>query len=775
MQCTLGEMKIMNPFTPPYRRYLLRGAVVLLGIVLVAGVFSYPYIKKLDTTIREKFDGKRWALPATVYARPLELFAGLDLSADMFESELQLGGYRRDQQLSAAGGYTRQGGQFSVVTRGFDYPSGFEPSVHLDITFTTGTISSLTEARSGKTVSLVRLDPARIGSFHLKENKDRLLLDSRDIPALLSSTLLTIEDQHFYSHHGFSPSGILRAFIANIRAGKTVQGGSTLTQQLVKNFFLNNDRTLSRKINEAVMAILLELHYSKDEILTAYANEIFLGQDGARAIHGFALASEFFFRRSLADLSPAQIATLVGMIKGPSLYDPRRRPEICLERRNVVLNIMHTRGIIDQQILDEALAAPLITSGPAIRGFNRFPAFLDLVRRQLRKEYHEEDLTSNGLRILTTLDPQVQLQVERQLARTLTGLETSHHIENLEGAVIISSRENGEILAIAGGKSPLEGGFNRALDAKRPLGSLIKPAVFLAALQHGYALETEVADIAVDWRDPQGNTWRPQNYDRKEHGLVPFYQALALSYNLATISIGREVGLENVLSTASLLGLPGDFPPFPSFLLGTAEVSPLDVAQMYQTLASGGFYVPQRAINSVLSPDGITLKRYGLTIQQRFSPELIFLINHCLQRVIREGTGKTLRRYLPEELAVAGKTGTTDDLRDSWFAGFTGDKLGIVWLGRDDNTPAGVTGSAGAMSVWGEIFKNLNPQRLDLVEPVGIVWQSRWDGDRIPLLGTISDAPHQSTVPAAVPPRVTVPRAKPQRPGFFQTLREWLN
>ena len=742
--------------------------ITVLALTL-AGLLLTPYITHLDTEIRQRFDGKRWSLPAVVYARPLELFPGLAFTPEMLEQELQLAGYRKEADATTAGGYSRSGNTFHLVTRDFYYPSGLEKSARLTLSFTGDRIQELSDTETHTPLTLIRIDPARIGSFHPRENEDRLVLTRADIPELLVKTLLAVEDQRFYAHIGISPVAITRALFANLRAGETVQGGSTLTQQLVKNFFLTSKRTLGRKINEAIMAILLETHYGKDDILTAYANEIFLGQDGGRAIHGFGLASRFFFRRDLKDLSLEQIAVLVGMIKGPSTYDPRRNPEHCLQRRKVVLDIMLARDLINREDYDRALASPLIGSGPVVSGFNRFPAFLDLVRRQLNQDYKEEDLTSNGLKILTTLDPQVQWQVEKQLAEGITALEKAHKRQDIEGAVVVSNRENGEILAIAGGRTPLEAGFNRALDAKRSMGSLIKAAVYLAALTNGYTLTTPVQDTAVSLAEENGDRWKPQNYDRKEHGQVPLYQALAHSYNLATVNLGLAVGLEKVIKTAQALGLPGTFPLYPSFLLGSASPSPLDVAQMYQTLASGGFYVPQRAINSVLAADNTVVKRYGLSIEQRFPPEAVFLLNSALQRVVREGTARGLTSYLPATIAAAGKTGTSEDLRDSWFAGFTGDKLAVVWLGRDDNKPAGMTGATGAMVIWGRIMQKLHPEPLELMEPPGIKWSKGQDGNKLP--SSSASTPAQSPESEAAEP---TKKSTPSR-NIFQTIRGWFH
>lgn len=749
--------------------------VFLLLVLFVAFAF---YVKHLDRVIRQKFDGKRWSLPAVVYARPLELYPGLALSPEKFEKELQLAGYRREDAAEDPGGYDRDGDLVHLVTRDFYFPDGLQESVKLTVQFGGDRIESIAESDSRQRLFLARLDPARIGSFHPRHHEDRIVLTIDDLPELLVKTLLAVEDQDFYSHSGLSFRGIARALLVNIRAGETVQGGSTLSQQLVKNFFLSNKRTLQRKFNEAIMTLLLELHYSKDEILTAYTNEVFLGQDGARAVHGFGLASQFYFRRNLEDLAASQIALLVGMVKGPSYFNPRKYPDRCLKRRQLILDMMFSQAVIDEETCQQARAVAIETVGGTRSGFNRFPAFLDLVRRQLCLDYLEEDLTTDGLKILTTLDPRVQWQVEKNLAETIDGLEKRTGVSEIEGAVIISSRESGEILAVAGGRKPLQAGFNRAIDARRSIGSLIKPAVYLTVLANGFTLASPVQDSLLTIDDGKGGKWRPKNFDGKEHGRVPLYEALAHSYNQATVKMGMDVGLEKVQQTVRDLGVDKEFPPYPSFLLGAAAMVPLEVSQMYQTLAAGGFYVPQRVIGSVLSADNNVLQRFGLSVEQRFTPESIYLLNTALQLAVREGTGKSLSRYIPSSHNVAGKTGTSNDLRDSWFAGFSGDKLSVVWLGRDDNKPTGLTGATGALTVWGKIMGALHAEPLDLLEPLGIEWawvdpetlemSGRLHYKKIKLPFVAGSIPNQITVRS-----LPVPEKKTNGSGVLDRIRNW--
>ncbi|MDA8164687.1 MAG: transglycosylase domain-containing protein, partial [Desulfobacteraceae bacterium] len=409
-----SKRKRRPPIRLPWQALL---ALALLLPALLLGLYALH----LDHQVRLRFEGKRWALPARVYARPLELYAGLALSPEQLTRELNLAGYRPDPGLAAPGSYQRAGGAVRLVTRAFNFGDSKEPSRRLTVRFEGSRVAAV-ESGAGKPLPLARLDPAQIGSFYPLVREDRVLVKREEIPPDLVHALLAAEDRDFFSHHGVDPRGILRALWADLRAGATVQGGSTLTQQLVKNMYLSDERTLWRKLNEAIMAVLLELHYSKDEILTAYVNEVFLGQDGQRAIHGFGLASQFYFRRNLRDIDLPQAALLAGLVKGPSAYDPRRHPERSRERRNAVLTAMAACGFITPAAAARARAVPIDRHLDATGGTTLFPAFVDLVRRQLRATYREEDLTGEGLQIFTTFDPQVQWQLEEAIRQTLPRL-----------------------------------------------------------------------------------------------------------------------------------------------------------------------------------------------------------------------------------------------------------------------------------------------------------------------------------------------------------------
>ncbi len=693
----------------------------ILYTLFIGIVFLSLYTVYLNSIVKDKFEGRKWDIPARVYARSLELYPGLSLSAKQLEKELRLSGYRKDKKSSTEGSFSRSGPRINIVSRHFSFPDGEEASQKLRLQFSNNKLKSITERKTGRRLSLVRLDPALIGSIHPKLHEDRLLLTQAEVPKKLKDALLAVEDRNFYNHYGVDPKGIARAVIANIKAGATVQGGSTLTQQLVKNYFLSRERTLIRKVNEAIMSLLLEYHYSKDEILTAYINEVYLGQDGRRAIHGFALASEYYFKRPVNQLSTAQIALLTGLVKGPSWYNPRAHKDRALKRRNTVLQVMMEQGFITKNQYQKYIKSALGISHRLSHSSSLFPAFLDSVKNQLQKDYNPDDLTDKGLKIFTTFDPQVQWAAEKALADQINSLNKKQ-AKPLQGALVVSRRDSAEVLAIVGGKDSQEGSFNRAINTYRPIGSLIKPAIYLTAFDQGYTLSSLLKDTSFTAKSSKGKKWKPQNFDKKEHGSVPLHVSLAKSYNLSTARLGMNIGVDKVLNTVRKLGVETDALPYPAVLLGSLTLSPMQVSQMYQTIADQGFYSPLRSIISVQDENNKALQQYPIRVDRRVSENSTYLLNANLQEVISMGTGRGLSRYIPSNYHLAGKTGTTNELRDSWFAGYGNNLVAVVWLGRDDNKPAGLTGSSGALKVWGRLMKQLDIGRLEQNQPRAIKW-----------------------------------------------------
>ena len=442
--------------------------LIMLGMLCVVGIGIYAL--SLDGTVRQKFEGKRWAIPAKVYTRPLELYSGASVTKADVLAELELLHYRRQDNYEGAGVYTEKNGELFVHTRGFVFSDGIERSQVLKLQFDGNILSDLASTEANNT-GIVRLEPLIIGGIYPKHNEDRVLMQLKEAPKYLEQALLSTEDKDFYHHFGVSIRGTLRAIFVNLTSGQLRQGGSTLTQQLVKNFYLTDERSIKRKVNEALMALLLEWHYDKKEILETYLNEVNIGQNGNRSINGFGLAAQFYFGQPISELSLHQVALLVGLVKGPSFYNPWRNPERALERRNIVLANLFKDGHITQSQFEKAKEKPLGILKNPTSGLSIYPAFLDVVRRQLKQEYQEEDLSSTGLRIFTTLDPRVQQSAESAFNQQVARLRNAGKRTNeLQGAVVVANPESGELLAVVGGYGTFTG-VNRAIDASRQVGS----------------------------------------------------------------------------------------------------------------------------------------------------------------------------------------------------------------------------------------------------------------------------------------------------------------
>jgi len=709
-----------RPRVPRQFWYGLAAVVLVLGSIgLVA--FSF-YLVALDKDIRTRFAGVRWALPAQVFAAPLELYSGLNLDTGDLKHELERLGYRSSTALEGPGTFSLGKDRADIFIRAFHFWDGPRAESKISVKLAADGIAEVTDVGSGEPRDIVRMDPMLIGSIYpQQQGEDRVLVKLEEVPDLLREGLLAVEDKDFYDHFGISIRGVLRASFVNLRAGHTVQGASTVTQQLVRNFFLTLDRTWTRKFNEMFMSILLERHYSKNDILEAYFNEIYLGQDGNRAIHGFGLASWFYFNKPIGELRDHEVALLVGVVKGASYYNPRRNPVRAKARRDLVLRVFKERGLIDDAEMQSAIERPLSLAGSKQGGVERYPAFVDMVKRQLRGQYKDSDLTDEGLRIFTTLDPRAQEALERNISQGLAEIEKTKKLPagTLESAGVVTSVGGGDILGVVGGRDVRYSGFNRALDSRRSIGSLAKPFVYLTALEQGdrYNLHTILEDEPIQLKLPTKQIWAPMNYDRKLHGPQPLYMALAQSYNLPTVRLGLEVGEKAVATTLKQAGYTSDPPLLPSMFLGAVDVAPVEVAQMFGTIAAGGFQSPLSSIREVTTKEGEPLNRYPIRVKQTLPEGPVYLITWAMTQVMRLGTGRSVYGVVPDELTLAGKSGTTDDLRDSWFSGFSGDRVAVIWVGRDDYKPMGLTGSTGALYIWSRLIKDLKVKSLDLIPP----------------------------------------------------------
>lgn len=699
----------------------------VLQLIVILGCIFLSYCVLLDFQIRKEFDGKRWSVPARVYAQPLELYVGRRYEQRLVIKRLKNAAYQNVSTLTGPGQFRLRGSTIEVYTRQFHYWDGIESAKKLKIRFNGQQITDITELISGQNISIIRLTPTLIGKVFPLHDEDRVLITYKEIPETLIEALIAVEDRHYFEHFGLDPFGILRSIYVNVIRGKLTQGGSTLTQQLIKNMFLSHERTFTRKINEMLMALMLEYHYSKENILSAYVNEIYLGQNGQRSIHGFGTAAEFYFSKPLAELNNAEIALLVGMVKGASYYNPRKQAERALKRRNLVLNLLHEQDFISAAELKRATSKPLSVSAKPSWSSAKYPAYIDLVRRHLKRDYRIDDLRNEGLQIHTTLDVEKQEISQNSVTRSLSKLEKGKGFNSgaLQAALVVVEQHSGEVLALVGDRNKDKNAFNRALDAKRPIGSLIKPAIYMTALNRPdkYNVLSSLDDSHLVLQQKNGKRWEPNNYDKRTHGNVPLVRSIAKSYNLSTVRLGMALGLENVIQTLKNLGVTTAIPRLPSILLGALNLSPYEVTQMYQTIASGGLQIPLRTIRSVLDSNGQPLRRYDLAVREYIKPETAFLTQYLLTEVVQNGTARRLTRELPSLIPLAGKTGTTNGLRDSWFAGFGDRILSVVWVGRDNNQTAKLTGSTGAMQIWIDMMKKIKPEPLLLIEPEEVEWR----------------------------------------------------
>ncbi len=753
-----------------FRRVLVRLGLFGLGAVIGLGV---PWVWWLDREAGLRFSERQWSLASRVYARPLELYTGTRVSAEDLEFELESAGMSRASPTSP-GRWSRNGNRFDIHVPEFVFADGRQPAVRFEVDVREDRITGLA-APADESIGLVRLPPMEVGAILPLDARDRTLVSLADFPPLLVTGLQAVEDRQFRRHRGLDPKALARAAWRNLVHGQVVQGGSTLTQQLVKNLYLTPERSLLRKFNEAIMALGLERRFSKAEILETYMNEVWLGQSGGRAIHGFGRASEHYFGVPVQALGPEQIALLVGMARGASWYHPRRNPERALARRNLVLDMFLETGLIDDEEHRRAVDSSLGVRSVEASSARTWPAFMDLVQRQLRRDYRDGDLRDSGLRIFTTLSPAAQRRAEQALADGLDQVETTNNLAGLQGAVVLADPVSGEVRALVGDRDASRAGFNRALDARRQVGSVIKPFIYLLALADPdrFSLVTTLEDEPMSVPLAGQPDWQPRNYDGNFNGPVPLMNALVHSYNLATVRLGLEVGLPGLFHLMAQLGLDAEVTSHPSVLLGALDLTPLEVTQLYQPLAADGYSTPLRSITAVVDSSGQAVGRYPLRLRPIAERQALALVNFSLEQAVQDGTGSGLQWQLGrEELSVAGKTGTTNDRRDAWFVGYTPDWLGVVWVGRDDNRPAGIGGATGAMPVWAQVFRHLPATDSRRSWPDGIEWYwVDWPENRL----SAEDCPGARAIPFVAGSQpvdlagcLDEPQDSPQRRRFWR-------
>ncbi|MCG9745286.1 penicillin-binding protein 1B [Shewanella sp. Isolate8] len=689
-----------------------------LGLILIAAMTIYSIY--LDQIIARKFEGQKWHLPAQVFSRSMALYPGAAVSHAQLIAELKLLGYRKVANPRQVGEFSASMTKVDLWRRPFLHPQGSQEAQRVMITFDSQGVASVSRNSDHRELAVFHLEPVLLDRMITGDGEDRLFVATDKIPQAIVDALILVEDRSFYEHHGVNPFAIIRAAMVNISAGRTVQGGSTLTQQLAKNFFLSSERSIIRKLREALMAIIIDFRYDKDEILEAYLNEVYMGQDKSRAVHGMGLASQFYFGRPIAELTLPQQAFLVAAIKGPSYYNPWRYPERAQERRDLVLRLLMESGQLPVAQYKAAVESPLGVRKASKPVHQKLPAFFAVVRGELSRRFGDSLLQQSGIKVYTTLDPLAQEAAEQAVRSTMKKLEQRD--KALQVGMVVTDKYSAGIAAMVGDKVPSYQGFNRAVEIRRPIGSLIKPFVYATALTHGdkYTLATPLKDEPITLTNSHGKTWSPQNVNKQFSGEVPLLTAFKKSMNVPTVNLGMAIGTDAVATTLAKSGWNEAIPEYPSMLLGAVNGSPLMVAQVYQTLADNGRYRQLSAVTHVLDADNQALSASQRATDQAIPVASDFLVQHAMTQVVQSGTAARLGQAFPG-VTLAGKTGTSNDSRDSWFAGFDERNVAAVWVGLDDNGKTSLYGSSGAMAVYQAFLKQRAPISLRRTPVSGVV------------------------------------------------------
>jgi penicillin-binding protein 1B len=733
---------------------------LLVKLFIVFVVLMAIYGVYLDQKIRSRIDGKVWQLPAAVYGRMVNLEPDMSISKNEMVKLLEATQYRQVSKMTRPGEFTVQAKSIEMIRRPFDFPDSKEGQVRARLTFDGDRLDTIENMDSNRQFGFFRLDPRLITMLSSANGEQRLFVARNGFPDLLVDTLLATEDRHFYEHDGISLYSIGRAVLANLTAGRTVQGASTLTQQLVKNLFLSSERSYWRKANEAYMAVLMDARYSKDRILELYMNEVYLGQSGDNEIRGFPLASLYYFGRPVEELSLDQQALLVGMVKGASIYNPWRNPKLALERRNLVLRLLQQQQVIDQELYDMLSARPL---GVQPRGgvISPQPAFMQMVRQELQSKLGDKVKDLSGVKIFTTFDSVAQDAAEKAAVDGIPALKKQRKLSDLETAMVVVDRNTGEVRAMVGGAEPQFAGYNRAMQARRSIGSLAKPATYLTALSqpNQYRLNTWIADAPISLRQPNGQVWSPQNDDKQFSGQVMLVDALTRSMNVPTVNLGMALGLPAITDTWQKLGVPKEqLNPVPAMILGALNLTPIEVAQAFQTIASGGNRAQLSALRSVIAEDGSVLYQSFPQAERAVPAQAAYMTLWTMQQVVQRGTGRQLGAKYPG-LHLAGKTGTTNNNVDTWFAGIDGREVVITWVGRDNNQPTKLYGASGAMSIYQRYLANQSPVPLNLVAPEDVVDMGVDDSGNFVCGGGVRSLPVWTTNPDSL-----CQQSQPQQP-----------
>jgi penicillin-binding protein 1B len=694
------------------KAYLLKrllGFAFALLIFVLLGLTLYCW--NLSHLIEKRFSGRRWSVPSRVLSDSTILYPGQEVNRSLLEEKLAHLGYRESSRSPAKKGDMRiSSSQIEIFLNDLKTPQQNREGFPAVVSFSGSTIASIINSRTGQSVPILELEPEELMLFFGPQREQRKLVSIDQVPRHVIYAVLAAEDSRFFEHWGFDLRGILRALYADLRSGGIRQGGSTITQQVAKNYFLTPQRTLTRKIKELLIALTMEMMYHKNVILEIYLNEIYLGQKESVSINGIGEASHFYFGKPVSELSLSEGAVIAGLIRAPNLFSPYVDKGRCRARRDSVLEIMHKHNWITAEQLKVALAEPVATSGYDAY-VKKAPYFMDYVSQQLASLYPPQALTSLGLSIFTTLDTQVQEAAEKALTKGLKRLEDLHPAlrlkepdKKLQGAIVVMQPRTGYILAMVGGRDYGASQFNRITEAKRQPGSAFKPLVFLSSLDTltpASFLSNEPKTYMVDGRE-----WRPHNYTTIPQRRLSMREALAKSVNVAAVDLAMKVGLVRVVNTASAFGFSTPLKPYPSIALGAFEVVPLELARAYCAFAADGVLPYPLSLKRVVDEKGKILEQRHMRVQSVTSPGKAFLITSMLRSAVEEGTASSLKDegiYFP----LAGKTGTTNDFKDGWFVGYTPDILALIWIGFDDGTSLQLPASILTLPIWADLMKSI--------------------------------------------------------------------
>lgn len=706
----------------PWRRWIFLGMVLLLA---ATAWLVWPFWQ-----LAGQFGSAPSMQPSRLYGRAQLLSVGQTLNLDRLASELEAMGYRAlaaDQGLTL-GTFRRDGERLEVYRRPFPSPSGEMGQDRLQITVKGSKIARLRLLEeAAPDLSAASLDPPLIASYYGADLRERRPVSIDDLPEDLILSVLAAEDATFLSHKGISFTGILRAAWVNFRSNEVRQGGSTLTQQLVKNLYLTHERRLVRKIQEALLAVLIESRFDKRDILEAYLNEIYWGRSGSVHLMGVGAASWAYFGKHPAQLDLSECALLAGMIQSPASLSPQRHPEAAKARRDFVFGRLAQMRWVEAARLEAASRRPVETFQRA-RVVRQAPYFAAMVHDEARRRFGIETLEDAGYVLLSTLSLDDQKTAEAVMKEELKRLEGGWEkgrqgTTPLQGALISVDPRSGGILAYVGGRSFGESQFDRVSSARRQVGSAFKPIVYAAAFERGAATPSTFLEDAPYTVRLAGQTWQPQNSDGKYRGWVTARSALELSLNVPTARLAQRTGLENIVEMAHRLGVEQPLEPYPALALGAMEVTPREMATVYATFANNGRRPQLHGLTAIFDRNGAVVE--GTPRRQPtqvLRGDIAFLVNSLLQGVLDRGTAKGARRQGISD-AMAGKTGTTNSRRDSWFAGYSPDRATLVWVGYDDGSKTRLSGARAALPIWSRFSAAVRPAAgyASFATPEGIV------------------------------------------------------